>query len=796
MLPFISAPFLHLLPSSSALLASDKPDSSNSHISKLLVVSNDFRLAASLPPCSPFYTVAMSSAEEGSLHGGRPRPTRAIAIPGADLDSDLDDVSSTASSPRDASTSTSQWYAASPGAHSYVAGNESWRPVPPPMLASSIEKRFQPHFHTQTAQERSQAASQARQRAPLIPPSSSTAGPAASGSPGTSRSGRPSSQYGALEILTPGEPEAVGAASAAVPMLPVPGLQTRKPRASRSRPPRHPDSEVPVAPRTATVHEKLAKLMAQVRMLNEAPRELWLIFALKFLSSYAYFSLSLVLTMFLTDEFGMSDTAAGWAYGAYGVMSTLFGLLCGWFIDYLGVRASLLIGALIGAFSRFVMALTLSKKTAVLMLYTFLPFAECLGIPIMTIGIKRYTNARNRTFAFSLFYSMMNVAALCAGPLVDLSRTFFGDGITLRLDPLGHDIRFTGLRLIILSSAFATAAMCLVVLIGIREIHVDETGNLAEFTPNRESPLEQTLAVLREPAFWRLTVFTLLLVGVRLVFRHLDATMPKYLVRQFGPSAPFGLVYAINPFLIIFLVPVIGLLTRKIDSFSMILAGSFVSAVSPFWLCVKQSYASVVLFMATLSIGEAVYSPRVYEYTMEVSADGSEGLYSSLSTAPLFSVKLLVGGMSGWLLTSFMPADGPHHGNILWGIIGLTSLTSPILMCLLREYISPSSERGTRPGTVSELSEGSVGSKLLAHEDRPSAARPPTGRSTAIPINLSDYDDEESEYDTTSAASPSSHHGNSPASLPPQRMGSSNTSYGSKKLLRSHSLPQFHENER
>lgn len=663
----------------------------------------------------------MSSAEEGSLHGGRPRVSRPIPIPDADLDDDdFDDVSSTTlTSPRDLSATSSQWYAASPGAHSYVDQNESWRPVPPPMLASSIEKRFQPHYHTRQQQQQEQQST----RIPLIPtPLQSDDSPQQTSASAITISPSTSTAYGAIEILRPGEPQTLAAAAAAVPMAPLPLPPTRlprKPRASHARPPRHPDT---VPPPTPTTHDKLEKLFKQIRMLSEAPRELWLIFALKFLSSYAYFSLSLVLTIFLTDEFGMSDTAAGWAYGAYGVMSTFFGLLCGWFIDYLGVRASLLIGALVGAFSRFVIALTLSRRTAVLILYTLLPFAECLGIPIMTIGIKRYTNARNRTFAFSLFYSMMNVAALCAGPLVDLSRTFFGDGITFRLDPLGHDVRLTGLRLIILSSAVATAAMCIVVLVGIREIHVDETGNLSEFTPNRESPLEQTLNVLREPAFWRLTVFTLLLVGVRLVFRHLDATMPKYLVRQFGPLAPFGLIYAINPFLIIFLVPVIGLLTRKIDSFPMIVAGSFVSAVSPFWLCVKQSYVSVVLFMVTLSIGEAVYSPRVYEYTMEVSAHGSEGLYSSLSSAPLFSVKLLVGGMSGWLLSSFMPAYGAHHGNILWGIIGLTSLTSPILMWLLREYISPSSERGARSEALTEASRGSTDPKIRPLEGLPSSS--------------------------------------------------------------------------
>jgi hypothetical protein len=38
--------------------------------------------------------------------------------------------------------------------------------------------------------------------------------------------------------------------------------------------------------------------------------------------------------------------------------------------------------------------------------------AGALGIPVMTIGVKRYTHERNRGFAFALFYTLMNAAAL------------------------------------------------------------------------------------------------------------------------------------------------------------------------------------------------------------------------------------------------------------------------------------------------------------------------------------------------------------------------------------------------
>ena len=42
-----------------------------------------------------------------------------------------------------------------------------------------------------------------------------------------------------------------------------------------------------------------------------------------------------------------------------------------------------------------------------------------MGIPMLTVGIRRYTNAQNRGFAFGLFYSVMNIAAFVSGTTLD-----------------------------------------------------------------------------------------------------------------------------------------------------------------------------------------------------------------------------------------------------------------------------------------------------------------------------------------------------------------------------------------
>ena len=53
---------------------------------------------------------------------------------------------------------------------------------------------------------------------------------------------------------------------------------------------------------------------------------------------------------------------------------------------------------------------------------------------------------------------------------------------------------------------------------------------------------------------------------------------------MFGCDVPVGMVYAINPFMIIFLVPIVGALTTHANHFDMVHYGGYVSALAPFWM--------------------------------------------------------------------------------------------------------------------------------------------------------------------------------------------------------------------
>jgi len=471
----------------------------------------------------------------------------------------------------------------------------------------------------------------------------------------------------------------------------------------------------------------------------------------------------------LSEDFGLSDVEAGTIYGAWGALITVFGLFTGTIIDKLGVAKCLRIGFILSFVTRVMLFMCTSKFVLLFCTLVSLPLANCLGIPVLTIGLRRYTNNENRGFAFGVFYVVMNVGALIAGPLVDMLTRYYnnngggseegadmndaaGDYVDDAITTMAEAWTMTSNRGIILSGVIANF-VAVFVAFSVREIKVDSNAHVPSATEDDDmgngssivddddslmadslnsktkktvstfQPIQgDTLNILSEtiktPNFRRFLLVVLLTLNVRMIFRHLDGTLPKYMIREFGENTPKGAVYSINPALIIILVPIITAATSSVDPLVMIHYGTYVSALSVFFLVVSTSLPSCILFVITLSIGEAIWSPRLYDYTTTVAPEGREGTYMALSSAPLFLAKLPVGVISGVLLQKYCPEtleEGEErHSKTMWLIIGLMSISSPLLITFFWSYIS-GGERGI--GHSNPATRISNGERIMRDDD-------------------------------------------------------------------------------
>ena len=198
----------------------------------------------------------------------------------------------------------------------------------------------------------------------------------------------------------------------------------------------------------------------------------------------------------------------------------------------------------------------------------------------------------------------------------------------------------------------------------------------------------ETADTLRDRVFWRLVAFSGVVFGANTVFRHMDSSLPKFMERTMGEDVAYGTVYAINPAIIIFAVPLLQAYLADYDPYTCVIVGTAITTGATCILGIlPPSYVACILFMMFFSVGEATYSPRLYEYAMTMAPEGKEGIYGTLAAMPRFLVKAVVGVLSGELLAIYCPERPPRACRVMWLVIAATALTTPVGLVAFRRWL-------------------------------------------------------------------------------------------------------------
>lgn len=441
-----------------------------------------------------------------------------------------------------------------------------------------------------------------------------------------------------------------------------------------------------------------------LRALLRSPRELWLLYLATFFEWLGIFSFLPTLPLWLTGDFGMDDKAAGWWAATFATVMTGLVFVVGSLADALGVRTTLIVAFALAAATRLGMALAGTPAAAIGWLMAF-ALAYASISPVVQAAIQRASSARTRAFAFSFWYVSFNLAGTLSGPLViDVARRAFLDPATGKLARRTLDLPLLGQRSmsahgVILGLGFFFAAAGLLTTLLLRRGFEDRVDPEDGPPPARRS--RGFASALREVAgdraFWRFILLMVFLSLVRMMFQHMHFTWPKYVLREQGEGFPVGTIWSLNSLLILVLAPVATALTRKRRPFEVLLVGAFISALSPFVLCLGSALPFQIAMILVLTVGEALWSPRLYEYNLAIAPRGREATYVSLAMLPYFLAKFLVGPTSGYLLEAFAPATGPRHAALLWLVIGLTTMIGPVGILLGRRWMvgddRPAAER-------------------------------------------------------------------------------------------------------
>jgi MFS family permease len=464
-------------------------------------------------------------------------------------------------------------------------------------------------------------------------------------------------------------------------------------------------------------------------VLKNAIPELWIIFAVKLVSSAAYQLTNLTLVLWLESDFRFNDKQALAWVAAWSLLMTVATLLVGSLTDALGMRRTLFLGTGLCLVTRSVMAFVTLKWLSVAAGLLPLAIGEALANPVLVAAVRRYSDTRQRSISFSIVYTMMNAGFLIAAWLFDDIRQWLGEYGHLNLSILSIS---TYRALFLASLVLEILLLPLIYMLREGAEASDEGLKLAAPAPKYpgrnllqrigltarqafNDSVNLFVTLWRQAGFYRLLAFLVLIAFLKLIFMQMYYVYPTFGIRELGPGAPVGKLWAINSMFIIVLVPVVGGLTQRFSAYTMVILGGLISAGSVFimamptewfvsmangWLGdlvghwhlgltgeVHPYYVMIALFVILLSFGEAFYSPRVYEYAAAIAPKGQEASYGALSYVPFLLAKMLIGTFSGLLLTRYCPETGPRHSQTMWLIVGLTSLIAPAGLMTLRRLI-------------------------------------------------------------------------------------------------------------
>jgi hypothetical protein len=204
--------------------------------------------------------------------------------------------------------------------------------------------------------------------------------------------------------------------------------------------------------------------------------------------------------------------------------------------------------------------------------------------------------------------------------------------------------------------------------------------------------------VLKQQTFRRYAVFSLVLLGVSTIYRHIDQTLPIVLQRLYTPRVHFALIEGINALGVALLGVPIQWWTANYDSYNVIMTGTFISSVSVLIAVIPGTHATgqeavflnyipYALFVALYSVGEATWSGRLRSYLLQTAPKHSRASYQALAQLLQIGARLIAAWHATWLIGHYCPSNTSCAPQLMWTIIWALGAITPIVLFFFGRWL-------------------------------------------------------------------------------------------------------------
>ena len=418
------------------------------------------------------------------------------------------------------------------------------------------------------------------------------------------------------------------------------------------------------------------------------PRAFWTANIVELFERAAYYAVFIAITLYLSRVVGFDDIDAAWIGGIFAAGLYFLPPFTGALADKIGFRNAIILAFTLLSIGYFSLG-ALPYKAVVLPSLVVLMFGGSFIKSIITGTVAKTTTPETRARGYSIFYGIVNVGAF-------LGKTF---AYPLRLD--------WGLTSINFFSALMSFIALVVVFFFYRNVTTTGEG---------KSLQEVWTGLVKVVTNLRLLVLIFIVTGFWIIQNQLYATMPKYVLRTVGEHASPEWIANVNPFVVMTMVMLITHLMRKVKAVSSMAVGMFLMPVSALLMASSsllesftgQSVSIFGLFTAhpitvmlifgivVQGLAECFISPRYLEFFSLQAPKGEEGLYLGFSHLHSFLSSILGFGISGYLLTAYVPDPATltaeqlltayDKAYMVWYYFAAIGLTSGIALMFYRWY--------------------------------------------------------------------------------------------------------------
>jgi dipeptide/tripeptide permease len=417
-------------------------------------------------------------------------------------------------------------------------------------------------------------------------------------------------------------------------------------------------------------------------------RTFWTANIVELFERAAYYGVFIAITLYLSRVVGFDDIEAAWIGGIFSAGIYFLPPFTGAFADKIGFRNAVLLAFGLLSIGYFSLG-ALPYKAVVLPSLVVLMFGGSFIKSIITGTVAITTTIENRAKGYSIFYGIVNVGAF-------LGKTF---AYPLRIE--------WGLTAINFFSALMTLLAFIVVFFFYRNVSTAGEG---------KSLQEIWAGLVRVVSNVRLLLLIFIVTGFWIIQHQLYATMPKYVLRTVGEHASPEWIANVNPAVVMIMVMFITHLMRNVKAVSSMAVGMFLMPLSAFLMAssnILESFTGqsvsffglfsahpitvmLILGIIVQGLAECFISPRYLEYFSLQAPKGEEGLYLGFSHLHSFLSSILGFGISGYLLTAYVPdpatltsaqlATAYDKAYMVWYYFAAIGLTAGIALLIYRWY--------------------------------------------------------------------------------------------------------------